>query len=344
MSKILLVRWKHRGVKEGHFSENWEVVNSAARNSFDTCVNLDLNSDDFAIGLIELSVCLIKEKPDLTHFEWFHDFEKYSNLVAKIFESLDLKWVALGAATGVIRDGHTNEFLRSQLMNLAQSKNFKGLISWDYFLENRAGDELPKIFGIPDFQDSEVSHIHSAECKIFKNKKKIHIGVLGQLYAYRGSQLLVTSWLRNPIFRPFLIGDYQAWSHRKKIRILVKLLRVTGILGFSGTWIDGSSRLNHVISHADAVFVDTKNYPYPSGIVIRARQLGIPVIILNADSFLRDLSMIDPGIIVMELSKISKGKLREVLTDGKKLPRYDGATKNDLIKRFGVIWGAISAQ
>jgi len=341
MSKILLVRWKHRGEQEGHFSENWELVNSAARNYFGECVNIDLNSDDFAIGLIQLTQCLSRERPDLTHFEWFHDFEKYSHLIASIFESFDLKWTTLGAATGVVRDGHSNEFLRSQLMGLAQSRCFAGLITWDYFLENRSGFKLPHIFGIPDFQDAEVNPNHCAECKIFKNKKKLHIGVLGQLYAYRGSHLLMTSWLRNPIFKPFMIGDYQASSHRKKIRVLIGFLRFTRVIGFSGTWIDGSSKLNHVISHADAVFIDTKSYPYPSGIVIRSRQLGVPVIIANADSFLRDLSASDSGIIVMDLSKVSKAKLREVISEAKRQPRLVGASRNDLMTRFGDIWRAI---
>lgn len=343
MSKILLVRWKHRGDQDGHFSEHWALVNSAARESFDECVNLDLNSNDFAIGLIQLTQCLRKERPDLTHFEWFHDFETYSHLVAEIFESLNCKWVALGAATGVVREGHSNEFLRSQLMNLASCSNFAGLITWDYFLENRNGFKLPKIYGIPDFQDLEVNQNHMAECKIFENRKKIHIGVFGQLYAYRGSHLLVTSWVRNPIFRPFMIGDYKASSHRKRIRILIILLRLLKVIGFSGTWIKGSAELNHVISHADAVLVDTIKYPYPSGIVIRSRQLGIPVIIVNADSFLRDLSDFDPGIIILDLSKVSKSKLREILQKARSYPPISGASRTDLTNRIIDIWRQILA-
>jgi hypothetical protein len=340
MDKILLVRWKSRGTQEGHFSENWNLVNEAARENFVNCVNLDLNLDDFAVGLIHLTETLRIERPTLTHFEWFHDFERYGHLIGEIFESLELSWVALGSATGVIRDGHSNEFLRSQLMGLARRKTFAGLITWDFFSEQRSGHKLPKLFGIPDYQDSTVSKNHLAECKIFKKNKKPHIGVLGQLYSYRGSHQLISSWLRNPIFKPFMIGDFQASSHRKKIRILIWLLRRMGILGYSGTWIEGSASLNHVISHADAVFIDTVNYPYPSGIVVRSRQLGIPVIIANADSFLRDLAKSDPGIIVLNLSKVSKSKLNEILANARMQPPYIGATRDDLKIRFGEIWRA----
>jgi hypothetical protein len=92
------------------------------------------------------------------------------------------------------------------------------------------------------------------------------------------------------------------------------------------------------MSHVDAIVIDTYSYPYPSGIVIRARQQGLPVIIANADSFLRDLSEIDPGIVILDLAKVSKKKLRDVLSSARSQQKFQGATREELQQRFIEVW------
>lgn len=332
------MRWVFRSQEEGHFSEHWTLVNSAARESFDQVVNIDLFSEDRVESLTKLSQLLLLEKPDITHFEWFHDFEEIVESLADVFDSYQLKWISVAGVSSVLREGHQDEILRSKMLNLAKRKYLMGLMTWDYFLESRAHSKMPQIFGIPDFQDPEVASMHFPECKLFGDSQKIHIGVMGQLFNYRGSQELILAWCRNPVFRPFMIGQYQASSHPIGIRILIYILRKLRLLEFSGTWIKGSSALNHVLCHADAIFVDTTRYPFPSGIVIRSRQLGVPVIIKNADSFLRDLSQLDAGIVTIDLNRISKRELISLINKAKSQPKYKSASSFDLKAKIIDIW------
>jgi hypothetical protein len=334
--KILLVRWVSRGKTEGHFSEHLEHLEIAASN-FDSSRILTLNKDEFGNSLITLVDQLIDFIPNHVHFDWLHDFEDYALTIDSLIAKFNVSWSSVASINHCSRQGHQNEKLNQIMLGLGNSDSLKCLFTWDLWVNDFKPAGYPRFLTIRDYQDQNVSNEFLECCSLRLDSKPI-VGTIGQLYGYRGSQKLIAHWLRNRNFRIFLVGRYFANSHTLQTRFIIKCISILNLGFIKKSWIATSERLNHYIKHLDALYIDTKNYPQPSGIAIRARQLGIPLIIEDADSYLRDMSVLDKGIIVGNLHEYDINELKLLIKTAKKFDSPYKFSLEDLVSDLRRGW------
>jgi hypothetical protein len=144
--------------------------------------------------------------------------------------------------------------------------------------------------------------------------------------------------MTKPKFPVYLAGKYFSTSYSKLEQYLIKVGRLIGRIFLNPEWQDSDSELNHHLLHLDALIIDTKSYPQPSGIVTRARHFGIPVLIPNADSFLNDCAAEDLGISVIDFASTRGDTLLKILGELKSFPAVPSPTRTDSINSFLIGW------
>lgn len=334
--KLLIVRWVPRGQSEGHFSEHLKTLIKAAQ-IFEEFRLLNLNKDNFPQSFLDLSDNMLDFSPDHVHFEWFHDFEKYAITIDKLLTSFQTTWTAVASINHAARYGHNDSNLSQTMISLSGSKSLKGFMTWDLWIDTFKPKNYPTFFTMRDYQ--EIDYVEDqVDCCSFKFQKKPIIGVVGQLYGYRGSEKLIKYWIKRRTFNLYLAGRYFRSSHSRFVQLAVLLLKNFKIGFFKLSWISDSKMLNHHIRHLDALYIDSKSYPQPSGICIRARQLNIPIIIEDADSYLRDMSHQDKGIIIIDLSECNKKELALEIKRAKSFETNYKFNETDLINDIRAAW------
>lgn len=335
-NKLLIVRWVPRGQTDGHFSEHLQTLVKAAQ-IFDEYKILNLNKDNFSQSFLELSENLLDFSPHHVHFEWFHDFENYAITIDKLITNFQITWTAVASINHATRYGHYDSNLSQIMIALKNSKSLKGFMTWDLWINNFKPNNFPIFFAMRDYQDTE-SIEGQYDCCSLKSRNKQTIGVVGQLYGYRGSDKLIKYWIRRRSFNLYFAGRYFRSSHSRIVQLAVLILSRFKIGFFKLSWISDSKMLNHHIKHLDALYIDTKSYPQPSGICIRARQLNIPIIIEDADSYLRDMSREDKGIIITKLSECSMKELELEIERAKNFKTIYNFDEIDLINDIRDAW------
>jgi hypothetical protein len=94
----------------------------------------------------------------------------------------------------------------------------------------------------------------------------------------------IVSFIFNKLYDPQTILFYQN---------VVLLLDEETILD------EDESLLNHLITHLDALYIDTSSYKEPSGIALKVLALGKKVVIENSDSFLNEAAKKLKNIIII---------------------------------------------
>jgi len=292
---------------EGHFSF-WREIHLAALENSGEVFRFDFNTN-FTESLFNFRNFCEVNRIDVVFVEWFHDLDVASLIEFDIMISESgMKWVAQADVSTYLRDSQ-HLFSKSIKMNsLSHAKFCKSLVSlivWDTHLVSRFGflDQI-KLYGVRDFQNT-VSQNHVSAVRVAR-KESPKIGLVGQLYDYRGSERLI-AWSRlNPKLEFKLAG--QAKDTAKKLCGTKNSFNKKNLY-ILDEFFETDDELNLAISKLDYLFIDSERYPVPSGIALRARSLGIPVLISGGDSFYSDEALIDRGILTIPKNILSKPSL-----------------------------------
>lgn len=340
-SKITLLRF-HRDNSVGHFSEWSAYFENAAETlgcEYEIVCFSSLDLCDGAKGLIEK---LSNLKIEHLFVEWFHDVYPGQNDLVQYFAQRSIEWSCLAALSSVYRIPvkprtieHPNEVVKRDLEWAFSISKLRAVFTFDKFLLDR-NSKLP-FHALPDFQDLEIGS-STMNCCSFCDTKRPIIGLLGQLYGYRGVTSLIRYWLRNPGIKLFFAGKYDPNFLAASEKFWLRIGILTKSIFLHPNWLSDSREVNHCLSHLDALYIDTSAYPYPSGIAQRARSLGIPVIVENSDSYLRDQKIIDgdTGIFFSEiLSFKSRNRLPGIL---KKSVPFGRISQEETLKALQKGW------
>jgi hypothetical protein len=335
---VALVRFFSDREKVGHFNALFDVTLDASAIAFSKISQWNLRGENIEEKVTDLNRRVVKENPDFVHIDWFHDFETEAVNVAELLELAGIDWTTTGSVSHVERSINSNDLLKQTFLELEKFRRLKGIFIWDLYLAKSNPSGYPKLLPLVDWQDVTVSGTLQDCCK-WKSRQRLPVlGLVGQLHPYRGVSLILRFWMTKPKFPVYLAGKYFSTSYSKLEQYLIKVGRLIGRIFLNPEWQDSDSELNHHLLHLDALIIDTKSYPQPSGIVTRARHFGIPVLIPNADSFLNDCAVEDLGISVIDFASTRGDTLLKILGELKTFPAVPSPTRTDSINSFLIGW------
>jgi hypothetical protein len=300
---IGIVNWQ--GVRQhGHFLEYLELFESAVEthNEFrtETCNMPPQAENSLKISL--LKEFILRNKIDHIFFPWFHDIQdEWSMVDAAIPKTLT--YSGLAALSHAYRGSKNYATLISiensskVLDGLKTHPRAIGCLTWDPLVIKK--NEGRKFFSLlPDFQDLNLGTVPSEVQSMLENES-LKLGLMGQLFSYRGFSYLISLAIRNPRVKFYAIGKRHlvfSGFRRHYEQLLWKIMQLLPNVFIYDNYIDEGRNLNSIIASMDVVLLDTRNYPASSGIVIRSRGLGVPVFLSNWDSALFDLLKGDSGL------------------------------------------------
>ena len=301
MQRILLLKWVTRNPNEGHFFLHFELLRNVISDLDVEFLVLEMHSGDTEAKLCELIQYCLKNQVTHIHLDWMLDIEFLITEFDQALANEGITWSSLGHLSPIFREAsiviEDHWFIRK----IRATTALKFILVWDEFLNKKSQYLDDFIVAIPDYQNTNEIASTCVLCDevSFNNLKKPIVGVVGQLYGYRGSERLLKKWNRfGAGFTPLLAGNYFRDSHshktQKKIKKFGKLKKIV----FHPNFISSDSELNHIITHCDAIYIDTISYKVSSGIAQRALQLSVPVLIEISDSCLNDRSSVNPGYII----------------------------------------------
>jgi hypothetical protein len=336
---IALVRFEVRPKNVGHFSELFDVSLKAAKKKFSHVYVWNLIGENCEEKYLHLRDLISKYKIDHVHLEWIHDSLEHLTRINELLISQEITWTGTGSVSHLLRGVNRDEKLTHTLRELKSSKVLLGIFIWDDFIVRRGPAEFPKLLELKDYQNIEIDREFISYCCKWKSScTRPVLGIVGQLYRYRGTDLLIKRFMKFPR-EPILLAGWlprstYSWNQLGILWLGKKLKKIL----LHEYWINSNKELNHFLTHIDALVIDTDKYPHPSGIVTRARHFGIPVFIGFHDSYLKDLSNFDFGIRQIDLLKTSSLELSRIMEDLKMHPPTKSPSKNDQIDNFIVGW------
>jgi len=301
MQRILLLKWVTRNPNEGHFFLHFELLREVISNLDVELLELEMRDSDIETKLQELIDYCLKNQVTHIHLDWMLDIEFLITEFDHALANLGITWSSLGHLSPIFREASTEVEDHWFIKKIKSTTALKFIFVWDEFLSKKSQFLDDLLVAIPDYQNTNEIASTCVLCHevSFNNLKKPIVGVVGQLYGYRGSERLLKKWNRfGAGFTPLLAGNYFRESHSQKVQKKIKKFGKLKKIIFHPNFISSDSELNHVITHCDAIYIDTISYKVSSGIAQRALQLSVPVVIENSDSCLNDRSSINPGYII----------------------------------------------
>jgi hypothetical protein len=215
---------------------------------------------------------------------------------------------------------------------------FIGMSICDNLLVAKFKDTYPWLQHLPDYEPTELI-LNCEFCNDLNLSQKALVGVVGSLRGYRGSESLVKYWQKYKNFQIVLVGEYFPSTHSKKTRNAIKKLSKTRYNFTYLKKVQTDTQLNHFISHVDAIYLDSIQYPEPSGIASRALQMGKTIIIESGDSYLNDLLYEEPKIQLSHIFSLSENKFYEKINSLKSVPPKFVAPKlYDVTSSYKKLW------
>jgi hypothetical protein len=182
------------------------------------------------------------------------------------------------------------------------SKSCKNILTWDPGILSQSDYEINFHF-LPDFQRTTINLDPHPLLPYEQGGYALKVGLVGQLYPYRGLQNIYWLAKHNPNVLFYLIGKrsdfYSGIRNLYETYLWWRVNRLKNSRIIEG-YIDSDNELNQYISELDVIYLDTRSYPGPSGIVCKARCLGKPVLITSSNSALLDIYKGDPALIVIK--------------------------------------------
>jgi hypothetical protein len=312
--------------REGHFVFWREIHKLALQDSGELYVfrfNVDLE-----LSILELKTFCKVNSIDFVFLEWFHDLS--ADLVLKIDTALSevgIKWLAQADVSTYLRDSlhdYSKSVSLNVLSHVKMCKSLIMLITWDTHIVNRFNflDQI-RLYGIKDFQ--ETGNRTLVNVASMKSTCDPTVGLVGQLYDYRGAKRLIEWSKMNPRLHFKLAGQAKDTAkdlckgrgHFQKRNLEIQ-----------DHFFETEEEINHAISSLDYLFLDTQYYPGPSGIALRARDQGIPLIITGGDSFYLDEASRDSGILILPSEVLKNPSLFEPWVNGLKHENFPGQFKS----------------
>lgn len=336
-SAITFVRLVSHDETSGHF-------NVLLRNQLDACSKkgIPIHFEDLSPypKEIQLDVLLSKvviSKSRHVYFEWLHDIPDLSQ-IDNALRATGITW----SVTASISELWNTREADSQVFNMLTTLNYCDSLAtvfvFDELLISRLDFRNILFTPIPHYENMALDKILRPCCSWLPSSK-VTIGLIGQLYGYRGLNKLILIALKNRGLAIFLWGQ-ERWATIDPIKRLVLSFLISKKRKYiSDNYLSSDEELNHAFSHLDALYIDGSNYPSPSGIVVRARNLGIPILLEDGASYLKAKSQFDEGIIVGSFSRMSQREIVRSIAFGKSIGADKELTKNHQQSAFLDVWG-----
>ncbi len=323
---------------EGHFKEYSALfVSSPSVLGLDNFPNVNIKNNlslDKKLWILENFIQT--NRVDHIFFEWGHDLIAEWRQIDSSLSRLEVTFSTLASLTDLIDSENQNPNITPRLnaakiWNMAlSSKNCTGLVTWDPRVKELNTSKFT-IALLPDYQESTITppeisllpkHLHHTKT----------LGFFGQLFAYRGLEALIQIANSNPNIKICAIGKIKYLNSKRSFKNSEKKMweefkKLKNVLCIDQYVID-SQELNFYISEMDAIFLDTKNYTVPSGIVTRARNIGTTVLITSANSAVATIYQKDPNVITID----SFNELEKVISRNKTTSKV--TTKREFQKTF----------
>jgi hypothetical protein len=267
------------------------------------------------------------------HLEWIHDLTQnqileFDNLANKY----DFNWSSHMAISQAVRNnnGSSKKTVKALFKCLMTMSRLTAVWSWDSEFDRKSYGNF-RIFGVPDIQSLVVKPMKCLLCVQAEKSGRFikFVGLVGQLYGYRGVDHITT------LARKYKDTEFLLWGKKfantYKPKTIDFLNSKPKNLVLIDEYFETDYQLNHAINHLSCLIIDTSRYPEPSGIAVRALAFGIPVLINEDDSYLKYLSKHNHGIHVNE-----KNFFRHKEINWEKVAQpikpISGSRESDLIK------------
>ena len=334
---ITFVRLAPYMESSGHF-------NTLLRNQLDGCstAGIEIRFEDLSPYPHDVQIEMLLSKVDVTktrhvYFEWLHDISNIEKLDKGLL-SKGLTWSVTASISELWNTDKRESRVFKMLSQLNDCKSLRTVFVFDELLINDLN--FNKIFftPIPQYESMELDTILRACCSR-STSSKVTIGIVGQLYGYRGVNNLISIVSKNRNLGIFLWGQAK-WESVDPLKrfILFRLIQKKRKY-ILDRHLANDAELNHAFTHLDAIYIDGASYPSPSGIAVRARNLGVPILLEEGNSYLKAKSTIDAGIITGRFTIMSERKIINSIRYGKSFNSRQSISKFDQQNVFLKVWG-----
>ena len=334
---IIFVRLTSYTEASGHF-------NVLLRNQLDGCstAGIQILFEDLSPYPRDHQLEVLLSKIDVTktkhvYFEWLHDIPNIRELDTRL-HSIGLTWSVTASVSELWNSNQTDSLVFKMLSHLNDCKALGTVFVFDELLIKKLNFRNIHFTPIPQYENLELDSIKRRCCSL-PNSSKITIGIVGQLYGYRGVNNLISIVSKNRSLRIFLWGQERWQSVNPFKRFVLAFLIGKNQKFVFDKHLTSDAELNHAFKHLDALYIDGTNYSSPSGIAVRARNFGLPVLVEEGESYLKAKSLIDSGIIVERFRRMSQKRIIKAIEIGRVPNSQQYVSKFDQQKAFLKIWG-----
>jgi len=334
---ITFVRLAPYTETNGHF-------NTLLRNQLDGCstAGIKILFEDLSPYPHDIQIEVLLSKVDVTktrhvYLEWLHDISNIEELDKGLL-SKGLTWSVTASISELWNTDKRDSRVFKMLSQLNDCKSLRTIFVFDELLINDLNFDKLFFTPIPHYESLELDTLKRVCCSR-STSSEVTIGVVGQLYGYRGVNNLISIVSKNRNLGIFLWGQAR-WESVDPFKrfILFRLIQKKRKY-ILDRHLTNDIELNHAFTHLDAIYIDGANYSSPSGIAVRARNLGIPVLLEEGESYLKAKSTIDAGIITGRFSKMSERKIIDSIRYGKSFNPTQSISKVDQQNAFLKVWG-----
>jgi len=334
---ITLVRLTSYTEASGHF-------NVLLRNQLEGCstAGFGIIFEDLSPYPRDVQLEVLLSKIDVTktkhiYFEWLHDIPNIEELDTVLY-SHGLTWSVTASISELWKSNQKDSRVFKMLNQLNDCKSLGTVFVFDELLIKKLNFGNIHFTPIPQYESLELDAIERP-CCLIPNSSEITIGIVGQLYGYRGVNKLISIVSRNKGLRIFLWGQ-ERWQSVNSFKLFVLSYFIGKKRKFlMDRHLVSDAELNHAFTHLDALYIDGANYPSPSGLAVRARNFGLPVLVEDGESYLKAKSSMDGGIIVERFVRMSQRRIIDAIEIGKSRNVPENVGKVDQQKAFIKIWG-----
>lgn len=274
---FIFIRLENYDEKTGHFATLRGALYESLSDLELDFEELDLANMDLTEQALALKVIIQSKPVTHVHFEWLHDLENRSILLDILLDS-GVSWSVFASLSEIWRSGAS--CLDFKLLSLAHRySNLLTVFTWDLHLIKKISGTFPKLSHLMDYQDLSTRNETFECCTWIQEDDRVVLGISGQLYGYRGVDLLVWRFLLLSNFKIILWGSYKENDLAFFTKFLLRIFRGSNKIFIRGEWISTDAELNHFYQHIDGFFLDGSRYPNPSGMANRALSFGIPLLV-----------------------------------------------------------------
>ena len=331
------MRFVHHDETHGHFEPllQKQLINCHVQSL--TVVYWDLSPVDFENRIDILGEKLATANVKHVYFEWLHDLPSIPQ-IDYMLAKMGVSWSVLASISEFWQIQNQESKFMLWMEQLSNASQLTNVFVWDkYVFQKMASLSIPFTV-IADYQNVETNDSVYECCNWVSELSEPLIGVAGQLYGYRG----VTNLIRIAFLKPKLNYIFWGLGRWSTVGFLDKFL-ITRLISkkrffISDSFKSSDSELNHLFKHIDALYIDGSRYPNPSGMVTRARNFGIPVLVEKGDGFYLYESKIDRGIYMDNFLRMPTALLRKTIVRLRGLPLIPAPSEDSQILAFIKAW------